>query len=189
MMGLRVAESPPHPALTRRPLPASGERLNTTASALANLSPLAGRGRIALAIRVRGSFSKRHRYDFKHPVDIAENIVVPETKHTVTVIDEPRVANRVTGTLRMLPAVDLDHRPILAADEIHCVRPDRLLPDEFAAGDLPRADPIPELSLGVGGDLPQAPRACGSHLIGFAHVEAPPHPALRADLSPIAGRG
>jgi hypothetical protein len=50
----------------------------------------------------------------------------------------------------VLPAVNLDDQPLLAADKIANVRADRLLPDEFASGDLPIAKMPPQLLLGVG---------------------------------------
>jgi hypothetical protein len=51
------------------------------------------------------------------------------------------------------------------------------------------AQAMPQRIFTVGGGSSQLPRTLSSILSGFAHVEAPPHPALRADLSPQAGRG
>jgi hypothetical protein len=172
---MSVAASPPHsPGFAGRPLPASGERLkDCDASVLANLSPLAGRGRIALAIRVRGSLRKRHANDFEHPFDIAEHVIVPEAKHTIAVSNQPLISHDIRSVVRMLAAIDLDHQAKLTANEIHRVRPDRLLPDEFAAVDLASTQAIPEFGFGIRRGLPQAPGSRGSHSIGLAHVEAP----------------
>jgi hypothetical protein len=50
----------------------------------------------------------------------------------------------------MLAAIDLDDQASLAADEIHDIRPDWILPNEFRAADLPRAQPVPQPLLGIG---------------------------------------
>ena len=104
-----------------------------------NLSPRAGRGRIALAIRVRGSLRKRARNHFKHTRHIAENVIVPEPQHTVIAIREPFVANRVAGVIGMLSPIDFDDEATFSANEINNIGAYRLLTDEFMAVQPPRS--------------------------------------------------
>ena len=102
---------------------------------------------------------------------------------------EPSVANIVARIFGVLPAIDLDDQPPLAADEIDRVGTDRLLPDELVTEHRPGPEPLPERVLGIGRVSSQPSGSVCLDLFGFSHVETPPHPALRADLSPQAGRG
>jgi hypothetical protein len=194
MKNLSFTDSPPHSAraLTRacRPLPASGGRLrNCGVSVLAILSPLAGRGRIALAIRVRGSFRKRRRNDFENTLDIVQDIMVPESEHPVMMLDQPLVTGNIAHIVSVLPTIHLNDQAPLPADQIDDVVADRLLSHKLVSVQGTCAKAIPKRILGIGRISPQPSGTCGSDRIGLAHVEAPPHPALRADLSPQAGRG
>jgi hypothetical protein len=51
------------------------------------LSPLAGRGRIALAIRVRGRSLKGDEDGFKDAICISKDIVIPKAQHSMPVPD------------------------------------------------------------------------------------------------------
>jgi hypothetical protein len=51
----------------------------------------------------------------------------------------------------MLPAIDLDNDHLLPTNEVADISPDRLLANEFAAGNLPVAQTIPQFRFGVGG--------------------------------------
>jgi hypothetical protein len=178
MMGLRVMESPPHPAstLTRecRPLPASGERLgNCSASVLANLAPLAGRGRIAVAIRVRGSLRKRSGNDFKHTTNITQNIVVPESEHPIMMRDQPLVAKAISQTVRMLTTIHFDDQMSFAANQVNNIGADGLLPNKFMPIQRPRTETMPQRIFGVSRIAPQPSGAGSFDFVGLAHVEAP----------------
>jgi hypothetical protein len=50
----------------------------------------------------------------------------------------------------MLRAINLDQQPSLQTDEIYDVGPDRHLPSEFMAEQLPIAQTLPKPLLGVG---------------------------------------
>jgi hypothetical protein len=147
-----------------------------------HLSPLAGRDRIALAIRVGGSLSKRGRDCFKNARHIAQHIVVPEPQNTVVVI-EPFVANHIARVFRVLASIHLDNETAFAADQINCVRTDRLLSDELVDVEAARPESIPESGLRFRGSSSQASSALGFDLIGSSHVETPPH------LRPLPARG
>src|SRR5205085_10863412 len=58
---------------------------------IGHLSPRAGRGRIALAIRVRGSLRQHGCDRFENSRHIAEHIIVPEAQDAVFVIVKPFV--------------------------------------------------------------------------------------------------
>jgi hypothetical protein len=97
-----------------------------------HLSPLAGRGRIASAIRVRGRRNNQLGcYGFKNTVDVAQDIVVPKAQHMVTVIPEPTVANGIASVRGVLTAIDLDDQTTLAAHEVYGVRTNRFLANEL----------------------------------------------------------
>ena len=173
----RIA-APPHPdhrfAMTR-PFPARGERYKRT-RAFFHLAPRAGRGRIALAIRVRGSFRKRGRNRFKNARHIPQHIVVPEPQNPVVMIDKPFVANDIPRVIRVLTSVHLNDQPAFTADQIDRVRTDRLLPHELITVEGARPKPVPKSNLCLGGLSSQAPGASGSDFVGSAHVAPPPHP-------------
>lgn len=181
--------SPPHPARdARRPLPAGGARLRGASNGSGHLSPCAGRGRIASAIRVRGRFLKRSGYRLKYTSDVAKHVVVPESQNPITTPCEMLITQDVAGTTRMLSAIDLNDQTALAAGKINGVRSDRLLTNEFAAVDRTRPQPLPERQFGVRCIAPQPSCARGGFFIGSAHVEAPPHPACFA-RRPLSASG
>src|SRR5258708_3458333 len=153
-----------------------------------HLSPLAGRGRIALAIRVRGSLRECGRNCFENARHIPQHIVVPESQNPIVVIDKPFVANHIARIVRVLASIDLDNEPTLAADQINCVWTDRLLPDEFVTIETPRPEAIPQSRLRLGGGPSKTPGSLSLDLVSFAHVETPPHPDCFA-IRPLPARG
>jgi hypothetical protein len=157
-------------------------------TAVLHLSPHAGRGRIALAIRVRGSFPKRSRNVFKNARQVAENVVVPKSQNTVVVIDEPFVANHVARVVGVLASIQLNNETTFTADEVDSVGTDRLLPHKFVTVQPARSKLVPENCLCVGGDSSQMPGAFGFDLIGRSHVETPPHPDCFA-IRPLPASG
>ena len=63
-------------------------------------------------------------------------------------LDKPLVADLVTLTFIVLPAIDFDNQSALAADEVHSVRADWLLSNELGPVNRSRAQPIPKAKLG-----------------------------------------
>ena len=146
-----------------------------------HLSPLAGRGRIASAIRVRGSLRKRYCDGFKHAGHVGQDIIVPEPQNAV---------GRVALTVRMLPSVHLNNKTPLPANQINRERVDRLLSDEFEPLEPSRSKVVPQSRFGVCRLLPQIPGTLGPDFFGTSHVEIPPHPprSERCFASPRARR-
>ena len=140
-------------------------------------SPLAGKGRIALAIRARGSLRKRGRDGFKNARQILRDIVVPKPQDTIVAIGEPLVANDVALTVRVLSTVDLHNQAAFATDKVYGVRYDRLLSNELVSIQPAGTKTIPERAFRIRQSASQSPRALGPGLISTAHAEAPPHPS------------
>jgi hypothetical protein len=184
---------PPHPDHRQamiRPLPARGERLVETQTALFHLSPRAGRGRIALAIRVRGRLRKCGHDRFKDAHHVAQHIVVPKSQDAIVVIDKPFVANRIAPVIRVLTTINFNDETEFTANQIHRIRTDRLLPNELVAIEPSRPKSIPQRGFGSGSGFAQASGSTGFDLIGFSQLETPPHPDHRhAMIRPLPARG
>jgi hypothetical protein len=159
-----------------------------TARNAVHLSPLAGRGRIALAIRVRGSFRKRGLDCFENSRNVPKHIVVPEPQNSVFVIEKPFVSRCIPHAVSVLPSVDLDGKTSLTADQIDRIPPDRLLPNELMTVKPARSELIPESSFCIRGSSPQTSRTFGLVLGSTAQAETPPHPAGFA-RRPLPARG
>ena len=160
-----------------------GRDVNGTTAGL-HLSPRAGRGRIALAIRVRGSF----RYGFKNARQVAENIIVPKSQNAIFAIDKPFVTSHIARVVGVLASIQLNNETTLTTDKVDCVGTDRLLPNKFVTVQPARPKLVPESCLCVGGASSQMPGAGGFDLIGRSHVETPPHPDCFA-IRPLPARG
>jgi hypothetical protein len=108
--------------------------------------------------------------DRQHAVAIAQHVVVPEAHHPVALARQERVACGILGTVRVLPAINLDDKAFVAADEINNEGTDRLLADELEAAQPPIAHREPQLALSVG--LPAAQASLDAHFpaIGTAHA-------------------
>ncbi len=99
--------------------------------------------------------------------------------------NEPLFSGDVAAVVGMLATIDLDDEPMLSADKIHDVRPDRLLAHKFESRKRPGAKQPPEFSFCGCCVFPQLPghsRLCSACA---THASKPPHPTL----SPHAGRG
>ncbi len=74
----------------------------------------------------------------KDAVEVAEDVVVPETNHLVAMLKEEGRALCV-GVLpgSMLAAIELDDQATLDTAEVDDERPDRVLPPELDAHQLP----------------------------------------------------
>jgi hypothetical protein len=155
------------------------------------LSPLAGRGRSASAIRVRGSLREGGDDRFENADQIARNVVIPEPQDPIVAVGRPFISHCVVHTVGVLTTFHFNDQASFAANEVDGVRPDRLLPDEFVTVQPAGAQSLPEFSFRVRQRGSQASCAPGLGLIGTAHAEAPPHPprVTRVGLSPQAGRG
>jgi hypothetical protein len=157
-------------------------------NAAPHLAPLAGRGRIALAIRVRGSLRERGRDYFKHTRHIAQHIVIPESQNTVIAFDKPFVAHGIALAVSMLPAINLDDKPTFSANEIDDIETYRLLPDEFVTSQTPRSQSAPKRVFRICRGPSQAPSAPCPSLFCTAHAARPPHPDCFA-IRPLPARG
>jgi hypothetical protein len=141
-----------------------------------HLAPLAGRGRIASAIRVRGSFRERSRNRFENARQVALHVIVPKSQDTEVAVHEPFVTNGVAMAIRMLSAIHFHSQPAFAAYKIYSVRPDRLLPDKFKSIQPARSQTIPEHAFCVRWYTSQTPGAFRPEFVSTAHAETPPHP-------------
>ena len=80
----------------------------------------------------------------ENPVQIFDDVVVPDADHAITEGAERAIALPVFGAFRVLAAIELDYQAPLAADKVHVIAIDRLLPDKFEAAELPSANACPQ---------------------------------------------
>ncbi len=153
-----------------------------------HLSPRAGRGRIALAIRVRGRIHKGGRDRLKNARYVTEHIIIPESQYSVIVIKKPFVARNIARAFRVLTSIHFDDEAAFTGHQIDNVRTDRLLSNKLVAIETSGPQAMPQHSLGIGGVAAQAPGTFGPDLISFSHVEMPPHPDCLA-IRPLPARG
>jgi hypothetical protein len=155
-----------------------------------HLAPLAGRGRIASAIRVRGSLRERRGNRFEDTRHVAENVVVPKSQYAMVMVSEPFVSNSVATIARMLTAVDFHDQAAFAAHEVYRVRSDWLLSNEFVSIQPARSQTMPKLPFRIRRRASQAPRTFSPEFVSTAHAETPPHPSRtgRCSASPSARR-
>jgi hypothetical protein len=153
-----------------------------------HLSPRAGRGRIALAIRVRGSLRERGRDGFKYARHVAQHVVIPEAQNTVVVVDEPLVPDHVARIIGVLASIELNNETTFAANQIDRVWTDWLLPDELVDIEAARPEPVPQSFLRFRCGPSQASSALGFDLISSSQADTPPHPDCFA-IRPLPARG
>ena len=79
----------------------------------------------------------------ENPVQILNDIVVPDADHAITAGAEIAVALPVFLTSGVLAAVEFDNQAPLATNEVDVVAIDGLLADEFEAVELPAAKACP----------------------------------------------
>jgi hypothetical protein len=106
---------------------------------------------------------------FEHAVGIRKHVVVPETRDTVTLVDEPTLTYRVALIGRMLAAIDFDDQPQLATDEVDDITSDRILTDELFAFDLTGTQAVPQPLLSIGGVAAQSARNASSFRVWATH--------------------
>ena len=153
-----------------------------------HLSPRAGRGRIALAIRVRGVLRERSGNRFKYTCHVGQHVVVPKSQDSVVMIGKPFVAGNVALVVSVLPSVDFNDETSFAAHKINRVRPDRLLPNELVSVQPARPQSIPKRSFGFRGVRPQTPGLLSLNLSSSTHAATPPHRDCYA-IRPLPARG
>ena len=103
-----------------------------------SLAPLAGRG------SGEGLFFEFGQERLENPVQILNDIVVPDADHPITEGTQPAVAPLVFAAFRVLTAVEFDNQTPLAANEVDVISIDGLLADEFEAAKLPVAEASPQ---------------------------------------------
>ena len=166
----------------------------------AYLAPLAGRGRIgttmpsgvAVLIRVRGRRRLQSGCDgFQNTGHVLQDLVVPKVQNAIIVINQPCIAQDIVHIVRVLPAIDLNNQSGLPANQIDRVATNRLLPNEFMAIKRSRPQSLPQRHFGFGRVATQTPRPGRIFLSGFAHDQAPSHPAsaLTRECRPLPASG
>jgi hypothetical protein len=121
---------------------------------------------------VRGIFEFPLQH-FENTLDIAEDIVIPNSNCPVSKLAHCRIALRVSRIVRMLATIDLHHEMPFAAYEVRKIGSDRLLTHEFAARQLPIAKTPPEQKFGPRTALPQR---AGSSCLDRVRPPHAPHP-------------
>jgi hypothetical protein len=123
----------------------------------------------------------------QNSLEIAKNVVIPESKHVISIRNQALISYRVCRRFIVLSAIDLNYEKLLAANEIADVTTYRFLPYKFMSIDLSVANAIPESGFRVC-LIDAQPSRDSDHLsIWAAHCLAPhPEAPLRAasDLSP-----
>jgi hypothetical protein len=141
-----------------------------------HLAPLAGRGRIASAIRVRGSFRKGAGDRFQDARRVSEDVVVPKSQDAIVMIDKPFVANRIVRAVCVLSSIHFDYETTFTADKVDCVWTNRFLPDKLVSIEPTRSKPVPQSRFGFSARSSQASGALRFDLVGTSQPAAPPHP-------------
>jgi hypothetical protein len=101
----------------------------------------------------------------KHPVQILDDIVVPDADHSITEGAQLTVALFVCGASRVLAAVELDNQAPLATNEVGVISIDGLLADELEAAELPTAKACPQREFCRREGAPQCSRPLGALFI------------------------
>ena len=94
--------------------------------------------------RGEGRFFEFGKERLENPVEVLNDIVVPDTDHLITEDAQVTVALPVLRAFGVLTAVELDDQAPLAANEVDVVAIGGLLPDEFEAAELPAAYAHPQ---------------------------------------------
>jgi hypothetical protein len=93
---------------------------------------------------------------FQHPFHVLEHFVVPEAQHDIPGLFQKSGSFAViSGSVRVLPAVKLDHDFSFQANEIQNVVTERVLAPEFAVFDLPLTQTLPESGFRLGRGIAQ----------------------------------
>ena len=101
----------------------------------------------------------------ENPVQILNDIVIPDADHAITEGAQVAVALLVFGLSRMLTAVEFDNQVPLATNEVGVVPIDGLQAYKFEAAELPTANAGPESEFCGRQRAPQRSRPLGALLI------------------------
>jgi hypothetical protein len=93
--------------------------------------------------RGEGRFFEFGQEHLENPIDIVDDIVVPDSDHAITERAQLAVASPVFGASRMPAAVELDNQVPAATNKVDIEPTDRFLADEFDAAELPAANVCP----------------------------------------------
>src|SRR5690606_452437 len=115
----------------------------------------------------------------EHAVCISQDVIVPETDHSIPFALQPRRASYIAGAIRMLTAIEFDDQPAIGAKKIDNVMTDRHLSPKLKTEKGAVAQSHPETFFRFG--LIDAQTACARDVL-------PSHKAPHPALSPM-GRG
>ena len=108
---------------------------------------------------------------FQHALDVAENVVVPETHDVIAPLFKNTGPLGVARLAKIvLTAIDLDNEFQIERHKIHNVAPDWHLTLELDAVETPSTKFGPQKFFGFGRALAESPRTCS--------WAEPPHPTL-----------
>src|ERR1700730_8760791 len=129
------------------------------------------------------------QYRLDDPVGVAENVVVPKSDHLPALALEPSWSARVPCIVRMLTAIDLDHKPVFGAGEIDNETTDWVLSPELVHQQAAIAQSRPHASLGIGRGLPQSASFPVGHRrmlsdLGKQSADVPSPASVRSAPSP-----
>ena len=85
----------------------------------------------------------------KNAFEITKNVVIPESEHSESFVDQATIADRVCSGLVVLSAVNFNNDKSFPADEIADVTAYGLLSYKFMPFDLPVANAVPENSFRI----------------------------------------
>ena len=109
-----------------------------------------------------GRLKQRRRNRIDHHIDFSEHLRIPEAQHAIAVRAQIPVAPLVAdqrAIVRVLPAVELDDKPMAVAAEVDDERPDRNLPAEMRALERQLSTQVPpQLFLRIGRVAPKMGR-------------------------------
>jgi hypothetical protein len=115
--------------------------------------------------RGEGLFFEFEQKHLENPVQILDDIVVPDADHAITEGAQVGVALLVFEVSRMLTAVELDNQMPLATNEVGVVPINGLLAYKFEAAELSTANAGPQSEFGGRERPPQRSRPLGALLI------------------------
>ena len=88
-----------------------------------------------------------------------KHLAIPESKHSISLRLEKRRTNTIFARpIQMLRPIQLDDKPPLSRAKIRKIGPNRMLPSELRAAQLPFSQKPPQYSFGIGLLAPQPPR-------------------------------
>ncbi len=145
-------KSPP-PLRDKSPLP-SGERARVRGMSL---------------FCVTFEFGKNHGQD---AVQILQHIRIPESQDSIAFARKISVTAPVARTVRVLAAVDLNHKGLFLAEKVDNPRPNRHLAAKLPSSEAAVAKLVPQLAFGDGRVTPQSARFKGTCL--FHHSPLTP---------------